>query len=132
MFSLCYNERNLDSAACCPEAPEVGVPARSPGREDPWSSEPARRGGGLFQAAREFLFGMTGYEFTRHAVEMRASLETLFMVITIGDIIGVPVIPPYYALGLLPYVTPQVTTWKRRVLREREMTDEHEYDLHGI
>jgi hypothetical protein len=90
------------------------------------------RGGGFLQAAREFLFGLTGYEFTRHALEMRASLETLFMVITIGDIIGVPVIPPYYALRLLPYVTPQVTTWKRRVLREREMTDEHEYDLHGI
>lgn len=75
---------------------------------------------------------MTGYEFTRHAVEMRASLETLFMVITVGDIIGIPIIPPYYALRLLPHVTPQMATWKRRVLRERELTDEHEYDLHGI
>jgi len=91
-----------------------------------------RRDGGFLLAVREFLFGMTGYEFARHAVEMRASLETLFMVITVGDIIGVPVIPPYYALRLLPYVTPQVTTWRRRVLREREMTDEHEADLHGI
>ena len=90
------------------------------------------RGSGFFSALREFLFGMTGYEFTRHAVEMRASLETLFMVITVGDIIGIPVIPPYYALRLLPYVTPQMATWKRRVLREREMTDDHEYDLHGI
>ena len=91
-----------------------------------------RRGGGLFASLREFLFGMIGYEFTQHAVEMRASLETLFMVITMGDIIGVPVIPPYYSLRLLPYVTPQVATWKRRVLREREMTDEHEYHLHGL
>lgn len=103
------------------------MPARPPVPEGP-----ARWGGGFFQAAREFLFGMTGYEFTRHALEMRASLETLFMVITVGDIIGVPVIPPYYALRLLPYATPQIATWKRRVLREREMTDEHEYDLHGI
>lgn len=91
-----------------------------------------RRGSGFFSALREFLFGMTGYEFTRHAVEMRASLETLFMVITVGDIIGIPIIPPYYALRLLPHVTPQMATWKRRVLRERELTDEHEYDLHGI
>lgn len=91
-----------------------------------------RRGSGLLLALREFFFGMTGYEFTRHAVEMRASLETLFMVITVGDMIGVPVIPPYYALRLLPHVTPQITTWKRRVLREREMSDDHEYDLHGI
>lgn len=103
------------------------MPARPPIPEGS-----ARRHGGLFQAAREFLFGMTGYEFAQHALEMRAALETLFMVITIGDMIGVPVIPPYYSLRLLPYVVPQVTAWKRRVLREREVTEEHEYDLHGI
>ncbi len=91
-----------------------------------------RRGSGFLTALREFFFGMTGYEFTRHAVEMRASLETLFMVVTVGDIIGVPIIPPYYALRLLPYVTPNLATWKRRVLREREMTENHEYDLHGV
>jgi hypothetical protein len=28
---------------------------------------------------REFLFGLTGMEFTQHALEMRASVETLFM-----------------------------------------------------
>jgi hypothetical protein len=111
-----------------PQRPaEVGVPVRP---LTPEGSE--RRRSGFLPALREFLFGMMGYEFTQHALEMRASLETLFMVITIGDIIGVPVIPPYYALRLLPYTTPQVATWKRRVLREREMTDEHEYDLHGI
>ncbi len=91
-----------------------------------------RHSGGFLLALREFLFGMTGYEFARHAVEIRASLETLFMVITVGDIIGLPIIPPYYALRLLPYVTPQIATWKRRVLREREITEDHEYDLHGI
>ncbi len=101
------------------------VPPPTPARSE-------RRGGGFLLTLREFLFGMTGYEFTRHAVEMRASLETLFMVITVGDMIGVPVVPPYYALRLLPFVVPQISTWKRRVLREREMTDEHEYDLHGI
>ncbi len=88
--------------------------------------------GSFVGALREFLFGMTGYEFTRHAVEMRAALESLFMVITVGDIIGVPIIPPYYSLRLLPHVVPQMTTWKRRVLRERDFTEEHEYDLHGL
>lgn len=83
-------------------------------------------------ALREFLFGMAGYEFVRHAMEMRASLETLFLVITVGDIVGLPIIPPYYALRLVPYVVPQIATWKRRVLRERDVTEEHEYDLHGI
>jgi hypothetical protein len=88
--------------------------------------------GGLRSALREFVFGMTGYEFARHAVEARAAMETLFMVTTVGDMIGVPVIPPYYSLRLLPYVVPQVSTWKRRVLREREFTDEHDHHLHGV
>jgi len=63
---------------------------------------------------------------------MRGSLETLFMVATVGDMIGIPILPPYYSLRLLPYVVPQISTWKRRVLREREFTDEHDYDLHGL
>jgi hypothetical protein len=83
-------------------------------------------------AVREFLFGMLGLEFSHHAVEMRASLETLFMLATVGDMIGVPVLPPYYSLRLLPYVVPQIATWKRRVLREKEFTDEHDYHLHGL
>lgn len=81
---------------------------------------------------REFMFGMTGMEFAQHAMEMRASTETLFMLATVGDMIGVPILPPYYSLRLLPYVVPQITTWKRRVLREREFTEEHDFDLHGI
>jgi hypothetical protein len=75
---------------------------------------------------------MAAYELTRHAVEMRASLESLFMAITVGDIVGLPIIPPYYALRLVPYVVPQIETWKRRVLRERDFTEDHEYDLHGL
>jgi hypothetical protein len=81
---------------------------------------------------REFLFGMMGMEFAHHAVEMRASTETLFMLATVGDMIGVPILPPYYSLRLLPFVIPQIETWKRRTLREKEFTDEHDYDLHGL
>jgi hypothetical protein len=83
-------------------------------------------------AIREFLFGMMGYELAQHALEMRASLESLFMLATVGDILGVPILPPYYSLRLLPYVVPQIATWKRRVLREKEFTDEHDYHLHGL
>jgi hypothetical protein len=85
-----------------------------------------------WKAVREFLFGMVGLEFTSHAMEMRASLESLFMLVTVGDMIGVPVLPPYYSLRLLPYVVPQIATWKRRVLREREFSDEHDYHLDGL
>ena len=90
------------------------------------------RGGGVRAAIREFLHGMGGYEFARHAIEMRSALETVFMVSVMGDIIGIPVLPPYYSLRLVPYVVPNVSTWKKRVLREREFTEEHSFDLHGV
>ena len=37
--------------------------------------------------------------------------------------LGVPILPPYYSLRLLPYVVPQISTWKRRMLREKDLTD---------
>lgn len=88
--------------------------------------------GGLRTALGDFAFGMTGYEFARHAIERRAALESLFMLVVVGDMVGLPVMPPYYSLRLLPYVTPNIVTWKRRVLREREFSDQHEAHLHGV
>lgn len=81
---------------------------------------------------REFAYGVTGHEFARHAMATRASLETLFMVTCLGDMIGLPVMPPYYSLRLLPFVVPEIASWKRRVLRERHFSDEHDFELHGV
>lgn len=88
--------------------------------------------GARLNALREFLHGLGGYEFARHALETRAELESIFMAVTLGDLIGIPVIPPYYSLRLLPYALPSVSAWKRRVLREGELSDHHEYHLHGL
>ena len=38
-------------------------------------------------------------------------------------LLGIPILPPYYSLRILPYVVPQISTWKRRMLRERDLTD---------
>ncbi len=91
-----------------------------------------RRAATLSRALREFAYGMSGYEFARQAVETRAALENVFLLTLVGDMLGLPVIPPYYSLRLLPHVVPDIVTWKRRVLREREFTDQHEYHLHGV
>jgi hypothetical protein len=91
-----------------------------------------RRAASISRALREFVYGMAGYEFARHALETRAALENVFLLILVGDMLGLPVIPPYYSLRLLPHVVPEIATWKRRVLREREFTDQHDYHLHGV
>jgi hypothetical protein len=75
---------------------------------------------------------MTGYEFAQQALEMRASMERLFLLGLFGEMVGVPIMPPYYGLRLLPFVVPQVETWKRQVLRERELGSDHEHHLHGM
>ena len=89
-------------------------------RQDGRSVPPAK---GIRAALAEFAYGMTGYEFARQAIETRAALENLFMVVVVGDMIGLPVIPPYYSLRLLPYAVPQIATWKQRMLREKDLTD---------
>jgi hypothetical protein len=85
--------------------------------------ETAKKKGGVFQIFRDIVYGMSSHEMTRHAVRTRASMEHLFILITMGDLLGIPILPPYYSLRLLPYVTPQIASWKRRMLRERDVTD---------
>jgi len=94
------------------------------------SSTPA--GGGWMQAVREFIYGMTTYEFVQQAREMRASMERLFLVGVFGDMLGVPILPSYYGLRLLPWVVPEIERWKREILREREFGSSHEHHLHGL
>ena len=77
----------------------------------------------LFSTARDIMYGMASHDMSRYAMRTRASMEHLFILITMGDLLGVPILPPYYSLRLLPYVVPQVATWKRRMLREKDLTD---------
>ena len=77
----------------------------------------------LGRSAKEFLYGMAGHDMTRFALKTRGSMEHLFILITMGDLLGIPILPPYYSLRLLPYVVPQISTWKRRMLREKDLTD---------
>jgi hypothetical protein len=71
----------------------------------------------------EVLYGMAVHDMVRHVQRTRGSMEHLFILITLGDLVGVPILPPYYSLRLLPYVVPEINSWKRRLLRERDITD---------
>ncbi len=75
------------------------------------------------RSVQDLIYGMAAHEMTRQALKTRGSMEHLFILITMGDLLGVPILPPYYSLRLLPYVVPQISTWKRRMLREKDLTD---------
>jgi hypothetical protein len=85
----------------------------------------AKRGGfgAILDNLKEIMYGMAAHYMSRYAVRTRASMEHLFILITMGDLIGVPILPPYYSLRLLPYVVPNIATWKRRMLREKDISD---------
>lgn len=85
-----------------------------------------------WQAVKDFIYGMTGYQFVHHAQEMKRESESLFLLVTLGDLVGVPIMPPVYTLRLLPYVAPKIAAWKRQLARRKEFWEKEEYDLHGV
>jgi hypothetical protein len=95
-----------------PERPKVS--GQRPGEEEPK---------GFLGKLRAVTYGMAAHDMTRYAMRTRASMEHLFILVTMGDMLGVPILPPYYSMRLLPYVVPQISTWKRRMLREKDLTD---------
>jgi len=85
------------------------------------SEQPEKKS--FLQNLKEIIYGMAQHDMSRYALRTRASMEHLFILITMGDMIGIPILPPYYSLRLLPYVVPQISTWKRRLLREKDVSD---------
>jgi hypothetical protein len=77
----------------------------------------------LPKVLREILYGMTVHEMDLELRRERGSLDHLFMLIVFGDIVGLPLLPPYYSMRLLPYIIPSIEKWKRSLLREKDLTD---------
>jgi hypothetical protein len=69
------------------------------------------------------IYGATVFDWVRGLRRQRGEVEQLFVLITFGDLLGLPILPPYYTLRLLPYVVPLLNRWKRSLLRERDWTD---------
>ena len=77
----------------------------------------------LSRALREIFYGMAIHEQVRTLARQRGSLEHLFVLISFGDLLGLPILPPYYSMRLLPFVVPLINNWRRRMMRERDLMD---------
>jgi hypothetical protein len=69
------------------------------------------------------FYGATIYDWIREIEKERGMLERVFVLATFGDLLGVPILPPYYALRLLPHVVPAIEGWRHSMLRERDLVD---------
>ncbi len=78
---------------------------------------------GYGKVIREVWYGFSVYELQRGVQKDKGYINNLFMLVIFGDLAGLPLLPPYYAMRLLPYIIPQINTWKRSVLKERDITD---------
>ncbi len=92
-------------------------------RKDNKENKPPKKEREVVKAAKGVVYGMALHGMVTYALRLRMHMENLFMLITMGDMLGVPVLPPYYSLRLLPYAVPYVKTWKQTVLRDRDITD---------
>lgn len=78
---------------------------------------------------REILYGMTAHELDLELKKERGNLDHLFMMVVFGDLVGLPLLPPYYSMRLLPHIIPTIATWKRSLLREKDLTDFASMDI---
>ena len=83
----------------------------------------------LPKVIREVIYGMTVHEMDLELRRERGDLDHLFMLVVFGDLVGLPLLPPYYSMRLLPYIIPSLETWKRSLLRERDLTDFASIDI---
>ena len=90
-------------------------------------SHAARRLGSLaenvIRTLGEVIYGMTVYDWVHELNKARNEQERLFTLIVYGDLLGIPIVPPYYTLRLLPFMVPALENWRRSMLRERDLTD---------
>jgi hypothetical protein len=75
------------------------------------------------KVVREIIYGLTLHEMDLEIKKGKGDLGNPFMLVIFGDLIGLPLLPPYYSLRLLPPILPSLEKWKRRVLREKDLTD---------
>lgn len=77
----------------------------------------------LARTIGDMFYGATVYDWVRELEKERGMVERLFVLAVFGDVLGVPLLPPYYALRLLPYVVPSLDKWRYSMLRERDFVD---------
>jgi len=84
---------------------------------------------GCRKTLNEVFYGMTIHEMDLELKKDKAHLNNLFMLMIFGDLAGLPLLPPYYSMRLLPYIIPFYKTWRRNILREKDLTDSISIDV---
>ncbi len=93
------------------------------GTEESLASRTATAVARIRKALEEVFYGMTVHELERELKKEKGDLHKLLMLMIFGDLVGLPLFPPYYSMRLLPHIIPFYRTWRRNLLRERDITN---------
>lgn len=67
----------------------------------------------------DFCYRFSSYGMTQELMRQRAELDTVLLLLVLGNSVGVPIFPSYYSRRLWPYLLPRMASWKRALLRPK-------------
>ena len=75
------------------------------------------------RAAKDFFFGAIAFELQQTARQEKLARRDMILLLSFGDLLGIPVFPPFYHLRLLPYFYPALKSWKKRMVKKKDLTE---------
>jgi len=85
--------------------------------------ERSRKEPSLWRKIKEVLFGLFLYDLHRSAMQAKAQYDDALNVLLMGQFLGIPLMNSVFTLRLFPHLLPQLGNWKRRKLKEADITD---------
>ncbi|MBI4242435.1 MAG: hypothetical protein HY613_12035 [Candidatus Rokubacteria bacterium] len=77
----------------------------------------------LWAAAKDFTWGLVVFDLYLGTIKERRKHADVFDLFVLGQFVGVPMMNALLTLRLLPRLFPELASWRRRVLTERDITD---------
>ena len=76
------------------------------------------------QGARQFLWGFFYFEMFHDLQKEKARYSDAMNVVIVGELLGLPLMISVITLRLLPYLLPELDSWKYRQLSEADIIEE--------
>jgi hypothetical protein len=74
------------------------------------------------QVLHDFLAGAAlSWIAPPYVIRRRTEMERLFALMLSAELLGLPLLPPYYLLRFLPFELPVLLSWRRLSAFEREL-----------
>ncbi|MFQ5838626.1 MAG: hypothetical protein ACE5HJ_07565 [Thermoplasmata archaeon] len=82
--------------------------------EDPRPKKPS-----WTEVIKDILYGLVVFDLEQGVRSEIIRNKDIFLALTVGELLGLPLHTSYYTLQILPYVFDELPFWKRRACRER-------------